>query len=122
MNGPVKRVFADTGRTHRPLHRVLGLADADVRLNVVFRSTFAVGDDGPPRIVGGVASPGKVGEEEESEQAAGGGFDVGNGDGNAGQQAFVGDRGCIDLNRCSGGPVHVSVAVTGATALSVKRP
>ena len=122
MNGAVKRIFADTGRTHGPLHRVCRLTGTDVRFNVIFRSAFAVGDDGPARIVGGVAGPGKVGEEEESEQAAGGGFDVGNGDGNAGQQAFVGDRRCIHLNRCRRRPVHVCIAVAGAAALSVKRP
>ena len=122
MNGAVQWILADTGRTHGPFHRVLGLADADVRLDVIFRSAFAVGDDGPPRIVGGVASPGKVGQEEESKQAAGGGFNVGNGDGYAGQQAFVGDRGCVDLNRRRRRPVHVCIAVAGAAALCVKRP
>ena len=66
--------------------------------DVVFSPAFAVGNNGPSCIGRCVFGPGKTGQEEETEQAGGRGFDIGHGDGDAGEQAFVGDVWCIDHN------------------------
>ena len=51
VDGTVEKVLTARWRTEGPLHRVFGLPGVDASFNVVFGATFAVGNDGPTRIV-----------------------------------------------------------------------